>query len=142
MCSARYLVLIVILICSCAKTVDDNDLSFNQKKWSNLKIANYEFTLTVSCYCLPERIGPHIIKVADDKIVSVNNLPYNISKTGELVTFNQLFGYIQTSIDKNPFSKTIQYNSIYGYPETVYFDFDQRIADEEIGYQITNLKIN
>ena len=30
MFTARYLVLIVILICSCAKTVDDNELSLNQ----------------------------------------------------------------------------------------------------------------
>jgi len=40
----------------------------------------------VNCYCLPARIGPHIIKVGGNKIVSVNNLPYDITKTGELMT--------------------------------------------------------
>ena len=137
----RYFAFILLLLCACTK-VDDDDLSRNQATWNGKMISNYEFTLTVNCYCLPARIGPHIVKVAGDKIISVNNLPYDITKTGELMTINQLFGFIKTSITKNPYRNTIEYNSTYGYPQNVYFDFNQQIADEEIGYQISSFKIN
>jgi len=30
----------------------------------------------------------------------------------------------------------------YGYPIDIYFDMDEMIADEEIGYTISNFKIN
>ena len=138
----RYVAFIVLLLCSCTKAVEEDKLLLNQKKWIGNNIASYEFTLKVNCFCLPARVGPHIIKVADDKIVSVNNSPYDITKTGELMTINQLFEFIKTSIAKNPFSNTIEYNPSYGYPQNVYFDFNQQIADEEIGYQITNFKPN
>jgi hypothetical protein len=138
----RYFAFIFILLFSCTKSVDDDELSLNQKKWIGNNITNYEFTLTVNCFCLSARVGPHNIKVTDDKIVSVNNSPYDITKTGELMTINQLFEFIKTSIAKNPFRNTIEYNSTYGYPQNIYFDFNQQIADEEIGYQITNFKPN
>ena len=34
------------------------------------------------------------------------------------------------------FQKNLKVNSIYGYPEEVYFDLKENIADEEIGYTI------
>ena len=138
----RYLAFIVLLLCSCIKPVDDDELSLNQKKWIGNNIANYEFTLTINCFCPPERVGPHNIKVTDNKIVSVNNSPYDITKSGELMTINQLFEFIKTSIANNPFKNTIEYNPTYGYPQNVYFDFNQQMADEEIGYQITSFKPN
>ena len=138
----RYFAFVFILLFSCAKPVDEDELSLNQKKWIGNNIANYEFTLTVNCFCPQARVGPHIIKVTDDKIVSVNNLPYDPTKTGELMTINQLFVFIKSSIAKNPFRNTIEYDSTYGYPQNIYFDFNQQIADEEIGYQITSFKPN
>jgi len=111
-------------------------------KWVSSKPINYEFTLQISCYCPIERLGPHLIKVSNDKIISVNNLPYDITKTGPLMTIDELIAYIKTSLDKNPYIKKVEYNSVLGYPEHVFFDFAKEIADEEIGFEITNFKIN
>ncbi len=138
----RYLTLLILILFSCSKSIDEDKLSLNESKWQSSKTVNYEFTLSIMCFCPVERTGPHIIKVVNDKIVTVNNLPYNPALTGELMTINQLFEFVKTSIAKNPFRNTIEYNSTYGYPQNVYFDFNQQIADEEIGYQITNFKPN
>jgi hypothetical protein len=36
----------------------------------------------------------------------------------------------------------LQFDENYGYPIDIYFDMDEMIADEEIGYTISNFKIN
>ncbi len=87
-----------------------------------------------------ERVGPHVIKVSRDTIVTVNNLPYDITRTGKLMTINELFGFIKTSLDQNPYRNTISYDPTFGFPQSIYFDFNKEIADEEIGFQITDFK--
>jgi hypothetical protein len=137
----KYLLIILpILLTFCTKSTDYEEYSWNQSKWNRKKIVNYEFTLKIGCFCPQERVGPHIIKVVNDEIVSVNDLPYDISKTGALMTINQLFSYLKATIDGHPYKKTVEYNSVYGYPQNIYFDFNQGMADEEIGYQITDFK--
>ena len=137
----RYSVLIIVLLFySCIKTTGDSELSYNQSKWERKNINDYEFTLTINCFCPQERVGPHMIKVVNNEIVSVNNHPYDPGTTGELYTIDQLFTFIETSIERKPYLKTIKYNSTYGYPQNVWFDFNKNMADEELGYQVTDFK--
>ena len=106
------------------------------------KIVNYEFTLQINCFCPVERTGPHVIKVIDGKITSVNNLPYDITKTGALMTIDELFDYLKKSHERNPYVEKIDYDSTLGYPYHVFFDFVKEMADEEIGFEITQFKVN
>ena len=138
----RYSVLIIVcLLYSCIKPVNDNELASNKAKWDNKNIFSYEFTLTINCFCTQERVGPHLIKVVDNQIVSVNNQPYDPGTTGELMTIDDLFNFVATSIDRNPYRKTIEYNSTFGYPQSVWFDFNKTMADEELGYQVNGFKV-
>jgi hypothetical protein len=139
----RYTIfLAVFLLFSCTKTGINSDFSTNASKWKSMNIVSYEFTLTINCFCPQERVGPHQIKVVNNEIVSVNNLPYDPAKTGELYTIDQLFTIVETSIERNPYHKTIEYNSTYGFPASAYFDFNKQMADEEIGYEVTDFKTN
>lgn len=128
---------LIILLFACTKSDENEDFSINQIKWNKKNINNYEFTLRISCFCPEEVTGPHLIKVVADTIAFVNNQPYDPETNGLLMTIDELFTYVGTSIDRNPYKKTIKYNSVYGYPETVFFDFVKTMVDEEIGYQIT-----
>jgi hypothetical protein len=137
----RYtLLLVVLLLFSCTKSDEDNDLLTNRSKWDKQAISNYQFTLRVSCFCPQEVVGPHVIKVIADTIASVNDQAYDPSTMGYLMTIDELFSYVGKSLDRNPYQKSIIYNSIWGYPESVYFDFEKTMADEEIGYQITGFE--
>jgi hypothetical protein len=134
--------LVVLFFLSCTKSGENEDFSRNRALWEKKNLSNYEFTLTVSCFCPEDVTEPHLLKVVDDTIASVNDIPYNPSTMGLLMTIDELFTYVGNSIESKPYQKSITYNSLYGYPESVYFDFEKTMADEEIGYRITGFKKN
>ena len=55
-----------------------------------------------------------------------------------------LFKYVDKNVSnvENPHKVDIKYNEKYGYVSYFYMDKDKRIADEEIGFQVTNFIIN
>jgi len=108
--------------------------------WKKKGISNYEMTMKISCYCIQGRVGPHHIVVENDKIKTVNNLPYDSTKTGPILTINELFDFIIISLAKKPYQHSLDYNASFNYPKNIYFDFSQQIADEEVGYEITYFK--
>jgi hypothetical protein len=136
------IILVALFLLSCTKSGENEDFSRNRAIWDRKNLSNYEFTLTVSCFCPEAVAGPHLIKVVDDTIASVNDKPYDHSTMGLLMTIDELFTYVGKSIERKPYQKSITYNSLFGYPESVYFDFEKTMADEEMGYQITGFVKN
>ena len=144
----RNLIFLSFLICltGCVKSNSDQiqivkgDPASQSALWKKKGISNYEMTMKISCYCLQGRVGPHLIVVENDKIKTVNNLPYDSTKTGPILTINELFDFIIISLAKNPYQHSLDYNTIFYYPKNIYFDFSKQIADEEIGYEITSFK--
>jgi hypothetical protein len=136
----------LILLTGCVKSNPDQiqitkgDPASQLALWKKMGISNYEMTMKISCYCIQGRRGPHLIVVENDKIKTVNNLPYDSTKTGPILTINELFDYIMISLAKNPYQHSLDYNANFHYPKNIYFDFSKQIADEEIGYEITSFK--
>ena len=133
-------VIILLLFISCTKTSELDQNTSQLTKWKNLKIADYEFTLTVNCFCTIETRGPHVIVVKGNEIQSVNGETYDPNKHASVKTIDQLFEVISVNLDRKPFSKTLEYDSKYHFPSSIYFDISQMIADEEIGYTVTQFK--
>ena len=144
----RNLIFLSFLICltGCVKSNPDliqiikGDPASQLALWKKKGISNYEMTMKISCYCIQGRVGPHHIVVENDKIKTVNNLAYDSTKTGPILTINELFDFIIISLAKNTYQHSLDYNAIFHYPKYIYFDFSQQIADEEVGYEITDFK--
>ena len=144
----RNLVFLSFLICltGCVKSNPDliqiikGDPASQLALWKKKGISNYEMTMKISCYCIQGRVGPHHIVVENDKIKTVNDLPYDSTKTGPILTINELFDFIIISLAKNPYQHSLDYNAIFHYPKNIYFDFNVQIADEEVSYEITYFK--
>ena len=147
----KYLFKILILFfnvaCSSEDSITPNpiemELSAAIKMWNDSNIKSYSYTLTVSCYCIDTE--PNDIKVVDNKIKKVNgklvtendleNIYWNVK------SFDEIFEIIAEKLNDNPFLYTIKFDQSFGYPIDIYFDMDEMIADEEIGYYVTNFKI-
>jgi hypothetical protein len=138
---------LLILVCSifffgCTKSKSVDEFSVNRALWQSKKLTSYTFSFRLVCFCPPARVGPHVIRVVNGKIVSVNGLPYDVNKTGPLYTIDEYFDFISSTIAQKPFGINISYNPKYGYPEIVYFDFIQAAQDDDVRYAITSFEIN
>jgi hypothetical protein len=126
------------------KTVEPlDDATANLNLWNEKKLENYSFSFKRICFCPVEYVGPHQVVVQNGKVVTVNGLPYNSSERyGVIPTIPELLITIKSHIDKKPIRQTLNFNPTYGYPTSVFFDFSEMMADDEIGYEVTNFKIN
>jgi hypothetical protein len=101
-------------------------------------------TQQISCYCFPEDfVLPKTIVVENDIIKTING--FNPSQTIGFESFysiNEIFLFIDSKLDKEPEFYDIEYNKEYGFPNYIWFDMSRMIADEEIGYYITEFKIS
>jgi len=133
----------ILLLVGC-KTVEPlDDATTNLNLWNEKKIENYSFSFKRICFCPLEYVGPQQVVVQNGKVVTVNGAAYNSSQRyGVIPTIPELLLTIKSHIDKNPVKKTLNFNATYGYPTSVFFDFSELMADDELGYEVTNFKVN
>ena len=140
----KILVLFCFSLLGC-KTVEPlDDASANLNLWNEKKIENYSFSFKRICFCTVEYVGPNQVVVQNGKVVTVNGVAYNSSNNryGVIPTIPELLLTIKSHIDKKPIKQILNFNPTYGYPTSVFFDFSEQMADDEIGYEVTNFKIN
>jgi hypothetical protein len=139
----KLLFLFCLSLWGCETVQPLDDATTNLNLWNEKKIENYSFSFKRVCFCPLEYVGPHQIVVKNGKISTVNGAPYNkAERYGVLYTIPELLQVIKENIDRKPVKQTLNFNPTYGYPTSVFFDFSEMIADEEIGYEITNFKVN
>ena len=55
-------------------------------------------------------------------------------------TIEELFNIIDSKLEDDPFSYSLQFDENYGYPIDIYFDMDEMIADEKLAILYLTLK--
>jgi hypothetical protein len=118
---------------SCEKeNKSTSSLGAEAEKW-----ASY-FTLQITCFCIVDYTQPKRIQVRDNKVISVAGVPFEELNDSSFRTIDGFFLYIEEQRKLNPVVEEIQYDDEYGFPSYIYFDISERIADEEIGYTLTD----
>jgi len=118
------------------------ELDFSEIIWQNQNIQNYTFTLQITCFCLQEYTQPKRVVVENNRVVSVEGEAIEELNDSSFRTIDGFFDYIRETLNQNPEIKTITYDSNMGYPTYIYFDISSMIADEEIGYTISDLVLS
>ena len=131
-------VFFILLLFSCSKQAD---LS-GRELWESLNISSYSMTQQISCYCFPEEfIYPKFIIVENNQIKLINGFsPDKTIGYESFYTIDQIFEFIDSKLDDDPEFYEIDYSIEYGYPNYLFFDMSSMIADEEISYNIKDLK--
>ena len=139
-----YFLVFLILFITCSETESHETISSfeaNKEKWENASILDYSFVFQVSCYCTEEYTSPKTVSVRSGNIVTVNDLAYSEEIHRGIFSINDLFKEIEKASNQNVAVLETTYDSFYGFPTTLYIDRDERIADEEMRYSISDFKL-
>jgi len=103
---------------------------------------NYAYTVVLKCFCFP--VGPFDIEMLNGEIISFESDQVDVEGLSDELknsfTIDNLHGRVLQLLDQNPFMSTVIPHPVYGFPADVFIDSDERIADEEWGYTITEFR--
>lgn len=133
----------VLFLNSCA--VISQDFVQNRLLWESRNIARYEYTLQISCFCVPELIRPVIIEVLNGEPVAVTDL-----NSGEAVTTNlfegfdtleRLFDLVFAAMTQPVNQLIVEYDSFFGFPILIFIDESQQVADDQRTVTVSDFMI-
>jgi len=112
-----------------------------------LKIKNYQITQQVICFCISPPAGRfYKLTVENGVIVKGTDLQDGSNLPSDNFDFFKTIAQLQEFVDSiNPDSVAVfnvEYDNKFGFPSSIYVDFNQTIADEEIGYETRNFNRN
>lgn len=111
-------------------------------RWEQGGFDSYEITQRRNCFCM---LGgqPVRLLVFRDSLVSGMNLADSTALTAEQLSWyksiDQLFEFLGAIDPARVAHFEARYDSTFGFPEHFWIDYDTRIADEEIGYDCSDL---
>jgi hypothetical protein len=86
------------------------------------------------------------VEVQGDSIISIVNLTTNQPEDPSILTviptIDGMFKMIQSAINKNYNHISVRYHETVGYPESLGFDPEKQMADDEFGMTAGNLVIH
>jgi hypothetical protein len=138
-------IVLVAAGCSSLAGNDDSDgaelLAVSRNQWELAAIDDYEFVVENRCFCM---LGgrPVRVVVRDGSIVSLTVLstgePVEEQFAGAYRTIDGLFDVVRDARERDAYAMQVRYDDVYGYPDDVFIDYSDRMADEEFGWRITS----
>jgi hypothetical protein len=116
--------------------------------WQDASVSNYDYSFTRGCFCPEEFVGPYAVTVLENSVVAASFQGTDlfdiaileIGRYEEIVkTVDGVFAEIELAL-READSFTAEYDPVLGYPTSVYIDWVENAADEEVGYTIRNLR--
>ena len=116
-------------------------LNKNRVLWKKSNISSYIYTYKTICFC-PER-EDIAVAVTNGQVAAASYSPSGTPLTSEelvgLFTVEGLFEVIEKAIEDKVAQLDVTYNAVSGYPEKIFIDVDERMADEEITHIVKEL---
>lgn len=133
--------------CSALQTGPDDEvqteLNRQRRRWRAQSIDDYTYTVQRICFCLPDYTAPVRVRVRDGAVTERSYAERSGEVPAEDARFwppvEGLFDLVQDAIDRDAHSIQVQYHPELGYPTSVQIDYDQMMADEELGMTASNL---
>ena len=113
--------------------------------WNSSGLVAYELGFTRLCFCTDEYRAPYISIVENGGIVEVLDtnatlVDSNSSLFQDAYSVESLFAVIQGGLDVGAYEIRVDYDAVYGYPTSVYIDYDSRMADEEFNVVVNSFE--
>lgn len=117
------------------------DLEVSQSRWDSLGPDTYVYAVERLCFCGVEYRGPVRVRVengaAVERVYVSTGLAVPAGIAMEFPTVSGLFDIIRSAIEEDAAELEVTYDPALGVPLDFWIDWDERVADEELGMQVT-----
>ena len=109
-------------------------------RWDAAGMDSYTLTLRRSCFCpAPDDTGPFEVTVRDGAVALVTLDGVRVdAERGE--TVEGLFAQIEGAYDQGAVVVDVAFDERWGYPTRIQIDESYQIADEEVGYAVSDVR--
>jgi hypothetical protein len=121
-------------------------LAAARHRWQAARPTHYRYILSRSCECLSESTRPVVVVVnrssGTDVVESVNYVDTGAPAgqyASAYVSVDALFDVIADAIARHAATVRVAYDAAYGYPRSIFIDYDVQMADDERGYTASGL---
>ncbi len=132
--------LLALLVGTARADTSRQEFNAALQQWKSAGIHDYSFTFYQSCFCIGRQ--PIRITVKGDRVKSATNVRGGAAvkpeEVGRSLTLNEIFQQIADGYAKPADHIRLTLNKDYGYPESVYIDYYENMADEELHYSISD----
>jgi hypothetical protein len=110
--------------------------------WASAGGDDYAYTISRSCFCPPESTGPFEVTVRDGRIARATRAGSAVD-AGQLAlpTVEELFDQIAEAQRTGAAEVRVSYDDRLGYPAEIWIDVDRMMADEEVGYTVSEVVV-
>ncbi|CAJ1967670.1 unnamed protein product [Cylindrotheca closterium] len=102
-----------------------NELGAAKALWSKQNLSTYNYRFFRQCECIEEANTEALVKVVDGNVAAID---LGSPTFGEAFTMDGLFTIIEDAINAKAFRVDVTYNREYGYPISVYIDYEEMVV--------------
>ena len=142
----RIVLILALLVLAACSAVPGSPLEQNRQKWQYQNISHYRFDLKVLCFCAFSAIMPIKVEVNNGKIISMvgkdgQSAAQYQQALAQYASIDNLFDTIDAAEKRNAYQLAVEYDSNYGYPQVIHIDYSEKLSDDEISFQVSNLEV-
>jgi len=125
-------------------TREQSRLDRNWDRFQSAAPLSYSYVVRVTCECPTDVTRPVTVWVDRGSIEYLiyedNGQPVPLSYASSFPSAEQLFDAIQDGIDRRAYLIEVDYDPTYGYPTSVYIDYDRNRTGEELSLTTRGLQ--
>lgn len=121
-------------------------LAVNRARWNDNnggENGRYAYTIQYNGFTAPDYRRPIKVLVENGQpskmIYGDDGSAVPAERQASVKSINDLFDLVQNAYDNNAERVDVSYDTMYGYPTSIYIDRSSQIADEEAGYTVSGL---
>ncbi|MBI5965548.1 MAG: hypothetical protein HY863_18885 [Chloroflexi bacterium] len=145
----RLLLLTLIVILTACSVGTPSELDRNRQTWQDSGITHYRFSLHIGCFCAFRDKMPITVEVQNDEIVSMTYSDGtviaqddpNYEIFSQHATIERLFTELEAGLGGDADEVTVTYDSTYGFPSEIYFDYIKAAVDDELSLSVSNFEV-
>lgn len=119
------------------------ELANNARLWAGQAPDAYRYAVRRLCFCGPEAIGPVRMDVVDGQVVSMVYVegggPVDSDYESLFPTVEGLFAVLADALERDAVQIDVTWDPETGIPVDFFIDYDEGIADEELGFTVTEM---